>query len=46
MDWKDTLGKGMATCSSILVWKIPWTEESGRPRSMKSQIVGHDLATK
>ena len=28
--WKDLLEKGMATCSSILVWRIPWTEEPGR----------------
>ena len=28
--WEDPLGKEMATCSSILAWEIPWTEETGR----------------
>ena len=36
----------MATHSSILAWKIPWTEEPGGPQSMGSQRVRHDLATK
>ena len=36
----------MATHSSILAWRIPWTEESGRLQSMGSQKVGHDLETK
>ena len=35
----------MATHFSILAWKIPWTEESGRLQSMGSQQVGHDWAT-
>ena len=35
----------MATHSSILAWRIPWTEEPGRPQSMGSQRVGHDWAT-
>ena len=39
------LEKEMATHSSILAWKIPWTEEPGRLQSMGSQRVGHDLAT-
>ena len=43
---EDPLEKEMATHSSILVWKIPWTEEPGRLQSMGSQRVGHDLATK
>ena len=30
LDWKDPLEKGMATHSSILIWKILWTEEPGR----------------
>ena len=34
----------MATYSSILVWKIPWTEESDRLQSVGSQRVEHDLA--
>ena len=33
--------KGMATHSSILAWRIPWTEEPGRLQSMASQTVGH-----
>ena len=38
--------KAMATHSSTLAWKIPWTEEPGRLQSMGSQRVGHNLATK
>ena len=38
--------KAMATHSSILAWKIPWTEEPGRLQSMGSKRVGHDWATK
>ena len=37
--------KAMATHSSTLAWKIPWTEEPGRLQSMGSQRVGHDWAT-
>ena len=37
LDWEDLLEKGMATHSSILAWKIPWTEEPGRLQSMGSQ---------
>ena len=36
------LEKGMAIHSSILAWRIPWTEEPGRLQSMRSQRVGHD----
>ena len=36
LGWKDPLEKGMVTHSSILAWKIPWTEESGRLQSMGS----------
>ena len=39
---EDLLEKEMATHSSILAWRIPWTEESGGLQSMGSQIVGHD----
>ena len=39
---EDPLEKGMATHSSTLAWKIPWTEEAGRLQSMGSQRVGHD----
>ena len=42
---EDTMKKGMATHSSILAWRIPWTEEPGRLQSMGSQRVGHDWAT-
>ena len=37
-----TLEKAMATHSSTLAWKIPWTEEPGRLQSMRSLSVGHD----
>ena len=40
--WEDLLEKGMTTCSSILAWRIPWTEETGGLQSMGSQRVGHD----
>ena len=36
----------MATHSSILAWKIPWTEESGGLQSMELQRIRHDLVTK
>ena len=39
---EDPLEKGMATLSSILAWKIPWTEEPGGLQSMGSQRVGHN----
>ena len=39
---EDPLKKGMATRSSILAWRIPWTEEPGGLQSMGSQRVGHD----
>ena len=41
-DQKDPLKEGMATHSSILSWRIPWTEESGRLQSMGPQKFGHD----
>ena len=37
LDQEDSLEKGMATYSSILVWRIPWTEEPGRLQSMWSK---------
>ena len=43
---KDALEKEMATHSSILAWKIPWTEEPGGLQSMGSQRVKHNLETK
>ena len=39
---EDPLEKEMATHSSILAWRIPWTEELGRLQSMVSQRVRHD----
>ena len=39
---EDPLEKEMATHSSILAWRIPWTEEPGRLQSMGSQRVRHD----
>ena len=39
---EDLLEKEMETHSSILAWKIPWTEKSGGQQSMGSQGVGHD----
>ena len=44
--WEDLLEKEMATHSSILAWRIPWTEEPGRLQSMASQRVRDDLTTK
>ena len=42
LGWEDLLEKEMATHSSTLAWKIPWTEEPGRLQSMGSQRLGHD----
>ena len=42
LGWEEALEKEMATHSSTLAWKIPWTEEPGRLQSMRSQRVGHD----
>ena len=42
LGWEDPLAEGMATHSSILAWRIPWTEESGRLQSMGSQRIRHD----
>ena len=39
---KDPLEKGMATHSSILAWRIPWTEELGGLQSTGSERIGHD----
>ena len=45
LDWKDPLVKGMATHSSILAWRTPWTEEPGWLQFMGLQRVWHDWAT-
>ena len=42
LTWEDPLEKEMVTHSSILAWRIPWTEEPGRLQTMGSQRVGHD----
>ena len=42
LGWEDPLEKEMATHSSTLAWKIPWTEESGRLQSMGLQRVRHN----
>ena len=40
LGWEDSLEKGMATHSSILAWRIPWTEEPGELQSLGSQQAG------
>ena len=42
---EDPLEQEITTCSSILAWKIPWTEEPGPLQSIRSQRVKHDLVT-
>ena len=42
LGWEDPLEKEMATHSSILAWRIPWTEEPGSLQSTGLQRVGHD----
>ena len=42
LGWEDPLGQGMATYSSILAWRIPWTKERGGLQSMGSQRVRRD----
>ena len=42
LGWEDPLEKGMATHSSVLAWRIPWTEEPHQLQSMDLQRVGHD----
>ena len=42
LGWEDPLEKEMATHSSTLAWKIPWTEEPSRLQSRGSQRVGHN----
>ena len=42
LGWEDPREKGMTTHSSILAWRIPWTEEPGGLPSMGSQRVSHD----
>ena len=42
LGWEDALEKGVATHSSILAWRIPWTEEPGGLQPTGLQRVGHD----
>ena len=42
LGWEDPLEQGMATHSSILAWRIPWTEELNVLLFMRSQRIGHD----
>ena len=42
LDWEDPLEKGMASCCSILAWRIPWTEEPGGLQPMGLQRVERD----
>ena len=42
LGWEDPLEEGMATHSSVLAWRIPWTEEPGGLQSMGLQRVRHD----
>ena len=44
LGWEDLLEEGMATYSSVLAWRILWTEEPGRQQSTGSQRVRHDLS--
>ena len=46
LGWEDPLEKEMATHSSILAWRVPWTEEPSMLQSVGSQRVEHNLATK
>ena len=42
LGWEDLLEEGVATLSSILAWRTPWTEESGGLQSRGSQTVRHN----
>jgi len=42
LGWEDSLEKEMASHSSIIAWRIPWTEEPGRIQSMGLQRVRHE----
>ena len=44
LDWEDPLEKGMVTHSSVLAWRIPWTDKPGGLQSMGLRRAGHDLA--
>ena len=42
LGWEDPLGQGMVTHSSVLAWKIPWTQETGERQYTGSQRAGRD----
>ena len=42
LGWEDALEKGMATHSSILAWRIPWTEDLGGLQSLMSKSIRRD----
>ena len=42
LGWKDAVEKEMVTHSSVLAWRVTWTEEPGRLQSIGSQGAGHD----
>ena len=42
LGWEDPLEEGMATHSSVLPWRVPWTEEPGGLWSIRLQKAGHD----
>ena len=42
LGWEDPLEKGMAAHSSVLAWRVPWTQEPGGLPSMELQRIGHD----
>ena len=46
LGWEDPLKREMATHSSIIAWRLPWTEEAGGLQSMGSQRVRHNLVAK
>ena len=45
LGWEDPLEEEIATHSSILAWRIPWTEKPGGLQSIRSQRVGHNWAS-
>ena len=46
LGWEDPLEEAMATLSSILVWRIPWTKEPGELQSIELQSIGYDAMWK
>ena len=42
LGWENPLEEGMATHSSILAWRIPWTEETDRLQFFGSERIGHN----